>query len=108
MRMTATPVTVCDSMRWMLLTFEEIAYSLYVVTRFSNSVASIPRYVQTTVTTGRSTSGNTSVRALRAESTEWELQVSRAVAKDKDLARTVRKLEEAYDDELLQREGGES
>jgi proteasome assembly chaperone (PAC2) family protein len=44
---------------------------------------------------------------LRAESTEWELQVSRAVEGDKDLTRTVRQLEEAYDDELLQLEGGE-
>jgi proteasome assembly chaperone (PAC2) family protein len=46
--------------------------------------------------------------ALRAESTEWELQVSQAVEKDKDLARTVRRLEEAYDDELLQQERGEA
>jgi proteasome assembly chaperone (PAC2) family protein len=45
--------------------------------------------------------------ALRAESTEWELQVTKAVGKDKDLAKTVRKLEEAYDDELLRLEGGE-
>jgi proteasome assembly chaperone (PAC2) family protein len=46
--------------------------------------------------------------ALRAESTEWELEVSRVVAKDKDMAKTVRKLEEAYDNELLEQEGGES
>jgi proteasome assembly chaperone (PAC2) family protein len=46
--------------------------------------------------------------ALRAESTEWELEVSRVVARDKDLAKTVRRLEEAYDNELLQQEGGES
>jgi proteasome assembly chaperone (PAC2) family protein len=45
--------------------------------------------------------------ALRAESTEWELRVSRAVEEDEDLARTVRDLEEAYDDDLLQHEGGE-
>jgi proteasome assembly chaperone (PAC2) family protein len=43
--------------------------------------------------------------ALRAESTEWEQQVSQVVAKDKDLARTIRRLEEAYDDELLKEEG---
>jgi hypothetical protein len=43
--------------------------------------------------------------ALRAESTEWELQVSRAVEENEDLAGTIRQLEEAYDDELLQREG---
>jgi proteasome assembly chaperone (PAC2) family protein len=46
--------------------------------------------------------------ALRAESTEWELEVSRVVARDKDLAKTVRRLEEAYDNELLELEGGES
>jgi proteasome assembly chaperone (PAC2) family protein len=46
--------------------------------------------------------------SLRAESTEWELQVSKAVEKDEDLTRTVRKLEEAYDDELLRLAGGES
>jgi proteasome assembly chaperone (PAC2) family protein len=45
--------------------------------------------------------------ALRAESTEWELQVSQVIDKDEKLARTVRELEEAYDDELLQLEGGE-
>jgi predicted ATP-grasp superfamily ATP-dependent carboligase len=45
---------------------------------------------------------------LRAESTAWEAQVSAAVAQDKDLTRTVRRLEEAYDEELLQQgEGGE-
>jgi proteasome assembly chaperone (PAC2) family protein len=46
--------------------------------------------------------------ALRTESTEWELEVSRVVARDKDLAKTVRRLEEAYDNELLEQEGGES
>jgi predicted ATP-grasp superfamily ATP-dependent carboligase len=45
---------------------------------------------------------------LRTESTEWEVQVSQLVKKDRELARTVRSLEEAYDDELLQRaEGGD-
>jgi hypothetical protein len=44
--------------------------------------------------------------ALRAESTAWELEVSRIVEQDKKLARTVRRLEEAYDEELLQQ--GES
>ena len=39
---------------------------------------------------------------LRGASTEWEMQVSEAVAKDDDLARTVRKLEEEYDNELIQ------
>ncbi len=41
---------------------------------------------------------------LRAESTEWELQVSGVVEQDEDLAKTVRQLEEAYDDELLKEE----
>jgi len=45
---------------------------------------------------------------LRAESTEWEAEVSRAVGKDRDLARTVRRLERAYDEVLLRQadEGG--
>jgi proteasome assembly chaperone (PAC2) family protein len=42
------------------------------------------------------------LQALRAESTEWELQVSQIVEEDKDLKKTVRRLEEAYDNELLQ------
>jgi len=45
--------------------------------------------------------------ALRAESTEWELEVSRVVEKDKEMAKTVRRLEEAYDNELLRLESGE-
>src|SRR5205823_5431509 len=44
------------------------------------------------------------LEALRAESTRWELDVSRVVGRDKALAKTVRQLEEAYDNELLQRE----
>lgn len=45
---------------------------------------------------------------LRTESTEWEVQVSQFVKQDRKLARTVRSLEEAYDDELLRRaEGGD-
>jgi proteasome assembly chaperone (PAC2) family protein len=44
---------------------------------------------------------------LRAESTEWELQVSRIIEQNDDLARTVRQLEEAYDDELLRTESEE-
>src|SRR5688500_7655987 len=39
---------------------------------------------------------------LREASTEWEMQVSEVVAKDDDLAKTVRKLEEEYDNELIQ------
>jgi hypothetical protein len=47
------------------------------------------------------------LQALRAESTEWEVEVSRVVEKDKKLARMVRELEEAYDDELLRLQGDE-
>jgi proteasome assembly chaperone (PAC2) family protein len=39
---------------------------------------------------------------LREASTEWELQVSEIVEKDKKLAGTVRKLEEQYDNELIE------
>ena len=46
--------------------------------------------------------------ALRAESTEWELRVSRAVEDDEELEATVRRLEEAYDDDLLRVEAGEN
>ena len=38
---------------------------------------------------------------LRTASTAWELQVSQIVEKNEELAATVRKLEEAYDNELL-------
>jgi proteasome assembly chaperone (PAC2) family protein len=44
---------------------------------------------------------------LRAESTAWELQVSQAVEDDEELASTIRKLEEAYDDDLLRSEAAE-
>ncbi len=44
------------------------------------------------------------LESLRTESTEWELQVSRIVEQDKKLAKTVRQLEEGYDNELLERE----
>jgi proteasome assembly chaperone (PAC2) family protein len=47
------------------------------------------------------------LEALRAESTEWELEVSRVVGRDKSLAKKIRHLEEAYDNELLRREAGE-
>jgi proteasome assembly chaperone (PAC2) family protein len=46
--------------------------------------------------------------ALRTESTEWELEVSRAVERDRELTKTVRRLEEAYDNELLQQEADEA
>ncbi len=40
---------------------------------------------------------------LRATSTEWELEISTAVEKNEKLAIKVRKMEEDYDDELLNR-----
>jgi hypothetical protein len=40
--MIATPFSVCDSMRLMSFTFDESAYSLYVVIRRSTSLESIP------------------------------------------------------------------
>lgn len=43
------------------------------------------------------------VDSLRSASNEWENQVSEAVAKDAELASTVRKLEEQYDNELIGR-----
>lgn len=39
--------------------------------------------------------------SLRAASTQWELQVSSAIEENKELAKTVRALEDAYDNELL-------
>jgi hypothetical protein len=39
---------------------------------------------------------------LRKAATEWELEVSEAVEKDEDLTGRVKKLEEEYDDELVQ------
>jgi proteasome assembly chaperone (PAC2) family protein len=47
------------------------------------------------------------LESLRAESTAWELQVSQIVEDDKDLRKTVRQLEEAYDNELLKREAAD-
>jgi len=44
--------------------------------------------------------------SLRAASTQWELQVSSAIEENEELAETVRKLEQQYDDELLE-EGAE-
>jgi proteasome assembly chaperone (PAC2) family protein len=41
--------------------------------------------------------------AMRKESNEWELQVTQAVEKDEELAATVRKMEEQYDNELIGR-----
>ncbi len=41
---------------------------------------------------------------LRTASTQWELQVTAAVEENEDLAKRVRELEEAYDNELLNQE----
>lgn len=49
--------------------------------------------------------GAVDLAVLREASTEWELKVSEAVEKDDDLAKRVRQLEEAYDDELIQATG---
>jgi proteasome assembly chaperone (PAC2) family protein len=40
---------------------------------------------------------------LRSVSTEWELAVTAAIEKDEDMAAKVREMEEAYDNELIQR-----
>ncbi len=47
------------------------------------------------------------LQSLRTESTEWEVQVSKFVEQNEELAQTVRQMEESYDDELLKLEGGE-
>lgn len=41
---------------------------------------------------------------LRSASTHWELEVSTAVDEDEEMAKTVRELEEGYDDHLLQQD----
>ncbi|HVS72556.1 MAG TPA: PAC2 family protein [Phycisphaerae bacterium] len=43
--------------------------------------------------------------SMREASNAWEAQVSEAVQKDEELAQTVRKLEEAYDNELIGQPG---
>jgi proteasome assembly chaperone (PAC2) family protein len=42
--------------------------------------------------------------SLRIASTEWELGVSRAIEENEELAEQVRRLEEAYDSDLLRQE----
>ena len=44
------------------------------------------------------------LQALREESTAWEMAVSKAMDDDENLAKTIRTLEESYDDELIARE----
>jgi proteasome assembly chaperone (PAC2) family protein len=43
--------------------------------------------------------------AMRETSNDWESRVTAAVEKDEELAETIRKLEEAYDNELIEAEG---
>jgi proteasome assembly chaperone (PAC2) family protein len=45
--------------------------------------------------------------ALREASSEWEAQVTEAVAKDKRLAKTIKELQEQYDNELVEALGDE-
>lgn len=47
-----------------------------------------------------------SLDSLRAASTQWELQVSSAIEENAEMSAEVRKLEEAYDNDLLDRETG--
>ena len=44
------------------------------------------------------------IDSLRQASTEWELEVSSAIENNEELAEQVRRLEEAYDNDLLQQE----
>jgi hypothetical protein len=46
------------------------------------------------------------LQALRSESTAWELEISRVVEKNRKLKKTIRELEEAYDNNLLEQESG--
>ena len=45
--------------------------------------------------------------ALRAASTRWEMQISQHIEEDEALADQIRKLEEAYDDALLEQDASE-
>ncbi len=46
--------------------------------------------------------------SLRAASTRWELEVSTQVERDEDLALQIRRLEQAYDNDLLRQDGEDS
>lgn len=97
------------------------AFTTYLITRAADEgldmaslVAEIPGYLQGTnpvsieaVTRRLRAMLNLKVDldSLRGVSTEWELKVSEVVAKDDDLARHIRELEEKYDDELIQQGG---
>ncbi len=98
------------------------SFTSYLMTRAASSnlemtslVAEIPGYLQ-----GRNPTSIEAVtrrlakilqlpldlHALRAESTAWELEVSRVVEQDRKMAKTIHELEEAYDNSLLEQEGG--
>jgi proteasome assembly chaperone (PAC2) family protein len=98
------------------------SFTSYLMTRAPSSnlemtslVAEIPGYLQ-----GRNPTSIEAVtrrlakilqlpldlQALRAESTAWELEVSRVVERERKLAKTIRELEEAYDNSLLEQESG--
>ena len=98
------------------------SFSSYLMTRapsnnleMTSLVAEIPGYLQ-----GRNPTSIEAVtrrlakilqlpldlHELRAESTAWELEVSRAVEKDRKMAKTIHELEEAYDNSLLEQDGG--
>jgi proteasome assembly chaperone (PAC2) family protein len=97
------------------------SFASYLMTRAPSSnlemtslVAEIPGYLQ-----GRNPTSIEAVtrrlakilklplelKSLRAESTAWELEVSRVVEQDRKLAKTIHELEEAYDNSLLEQEG---
>lgn len=74
-------------------------------------VAEIPGYLQglnplsieaVTRHLARMLNQSVDLDALRHASTEWELQVTQAVEKDEELAATVRKLEDDYDNALIE------
>jgi proteasome assembly chaperone (PAC2) family protein len=44
------------------------------------------------------------IDSLREASNEWEAQVTQAVEKDEELAATIRKLEDDYDNQLIESE----
>ncbi|HUG94335.1 MAG TPA: PAC2 family protein [Planctomycetaceae bacterium] len=83
--------------------------------RMASLVAEIPGYLQGTNPSsilaitrrlGTILGLSLDLDALRTAATKWELEVSKAVEEDDDLARTVRQMEEAYDDQLLAQEEG--
>ena len=44
------------------------------------------------------------LNSLRSESTQWEFGISKEIEKDEELSTQVRRLEEQYDNELLELE----